>query len=149
MTKSRFARMMAFSLWLVSGLLLAVLAHRLALRIVVDPLPSIAVTKGSAAGPELSALARLFGASDSGGQQLTIDRVRVVGLMAGARGGVVSISLDNGPVRQLALGQTDSDGLLFQGVIDQQIVISRGGETVRIPVSTPKMGLPLARPAAN
>ncbi len=146
MATSRLVRITAFALWLISGLLLAVLAHRLVLKMTANPMPKIEITESSTTGPESSALARLFGASDSARQQLTNDRVRVVGLMAGAQGGVVSITLDNGPVRQLSLGQADSDGLLFQGVIDQQIVISRGGETIRIPVSTPKVGLPLASP---
>ena len=138
--------MTLFVLWFISGLLLAVLAHRLVLKMAANPVPKIMVSDSSTVGPESSALARLFGASDGTRQQLSVDRVRVVGLMAGARGGVVSISLDNGPVRQLSIGQADSDGLLFQGVINEQIVISRGGETIRVPVNTPKVGLPLAAP---
>lgn len=141
-------KLTALVLWVGVGMLLAVLLHRLSLRLITET-PTQQTIAATTTERSHSAFGRLLGASDIPTQRLSADRLRLVGFMASATGGIVSVSLDNGPVRQLILGRPASDGLLFQGVVDQQLVISLAGDTVHIPLAAPAAGLTVAKPSTN
>ncbi len=141
-------KLVALLLWIGVGILLAILMHRFTLGLIGDVLPEQASVSAGVTERSHSGLGRLFGATDMPAQRLSPDRLRVVGFMANASGGVVSVSLDNGAVRQLILGRPAPDGLLFEGVIDQQVVMSLGGDAVRIPLVRPATGLTVVNPGA-
>ncbi len=106
-------------------------------------LPLVA-TQQTRVATSLTALDRAFGASGGTQAKVKASDVRMVGLMAGPRGGVVSISIRNGPVRQLTMGRTESDGWRFEALEDGEVVLSSGGSIVRLPAHAPKNGLATA-----
>ncbi len=137
-------RLLAMLVWLLVGMLLARLGYGIWLATSALP-PAEVVAPQAPAGPApLSALERALGARQGQESALTAADVRLVGLMAGPKGGVVSLSIRNGPVRQLVMGQTAPDGWRFSALEGGEVVLEYGAQQLRIPAHAPKNGLPLA-----
>lgn len=90
---------------------------------------------------------RLLGGGDVYATGLSAQDIQVIGLMAGSGRGVVTVSINNQPPRQLVMGVPSPDGLLFQGVLNDSIVISRGAISIQIPAHSARPGLtPAVKP---
>lgn len=59
-------------------------------------------------------------------------QVKVSGVLAGARGAVAILSLNDGPPRSFLLGERLSPGVRLAAIEGDGVVIERGGEKVRV-----------------
>lgn len=76
----------------------------------------------------------LFGAG--GGQEAPpkASEVRLLGWMDSGRFGAIVISVRDGPQRTLRKGEPAADGLLFQGIVDDAVMLVRGGQQTKVPL---------------
>ena len=63
-------------------------------------------------------------------------QVKVSGVLAGARGAVAILSLNDGPPRSFLLGERLSPGVRLTAIAGDGVEIERGGETVRVQLDT-------------
>ncbi|SEC10589.1 Type IV pilus biogenesis [Pseudomonas marginalis] len=68
-------------------------------------------------------------------QPATVD-IKVSGLMAGARGAVAILSLNEGPPRSFRVGESLAQGVRLAAIEGDAVVIERGTQHTRIKVST-------------
>jgi len=68
-------------------------------------------------------------------QPATVD-IKVSGLMAGARGAVAILSLNEGPPRSFLVGESLAQGVRLAAIEGDAVVIERGTQHTRIKVST-------------
>ncbi|MGN8277888.1 type II secretion system protein N [Pseudomonas sp. SMN5] len=59
-------------------------------------------------------------------------QITVSGVMAGARGGVAILSLNDGPPRSFLAGERVAQGVRLVSIEAQAVVIERGGEQTRL-----------------
>jgi len=137
-------RVVTLLVWLVTGLLLARLGYGLWLASSTPPPAEVVVPAAPVGPPPLSALERSLGARQGQESPLSAADVRLVGLMASPQGGVVSLSIRSGPVRQLVMGQTAADGWRFSALEAGEVVLVNGAQQLRIPAHAPRNGLPTA-----
>lgn len=62
--------------------------------------------------------------------------IKVSGLMAGARGAVAILSLNEGPPRSFRVGESLAQGVRLAAIEGDAVVIERGTQHTRIKVST-------------
>jgi hypothetical protein len=145
---TRLLAALELACWWAVGVLLAPLLFPLllglleppALRIVAPP-ADIVLQPQAPRGAEV-----LFGAG--GGQEgpPKASELRLLGWMDSGRSGAIVISVRDGPQRTLRRGEPAADGLLFHGIVDDAVVLVRGGQQTRIPLprsnglSTPDKG---------
>ena len=137
-------RMVTLLVWLLVGFMLAKLGYGLWINLSAQPPVEVVVATAPSGPVPLSALERAMGAREGQEVPLSAADIRLVGLMAGPKGGVVSLSIRNGPVRQLVMGQTAPDGWRFAALEAGEVVLLNGAQQLRIPAHAPKNGLPLA-----
>ena len=63
-------------------------------------------------------------------------QVKVSGVLAGARGAVAILSLNDGPPRSFLLGERLSPGVRLTAIAGDGVEIERGGEKVRVQLDT-------------
>lgn len=63
-------------------------------------------------------------------------QVKVSGVLAGARGAVAILSLNDGPPRSFLLGERLSPGVRLTAIAGDGVEIERGGEKVRLQLDT-------------
>jgi len=63
-------------------------------------------------------------------------QVKVSGVLAGARGAVAILSLNEGPPRSFLLGEHLSPGVRLTAIAGDSVEIERAGEKVRVPLDT-------------
>ncbi|WP_426100914.1 type II secretion system protein N [Pseudomonas sp. PSPC3-3] len=63
-------------------------------------------------------------------------QVKVSGVLAGARGAVAILSLNDGPPRSFLLGERVSPGVRLTAIAGDGVEIERGGEKVRVQLDT-------------
>lgn len=143
-TSTLLWRLVTLLVWLLVGFMLAKLGYGLWLKLSAQPPAEVVVATAPSGPVPLSALERAMGAREGQEVPLSAADVRLVGLMAGPKGGVVSLSIRNGPVRQLVMGQTAPDGWRFAALEAGEVVLLNGAQQLRIPAHAPKNGLPLA-----
>jgi len=61
--------------------------------------------------------------------------IKVSGLLAGARGAVAILSLNDGPPRSFLAGETLAQGVRLLAIEADAVLIERGGQTSRLAVS--------------
>ena len=71
--------------------------------------------------------------------------IKVSGVMAGSRGAVAILSLNDGPPRSFLLGEKVGPGVKLVAVEGDGVVIEQGGETVRLGVERLGEGVVLPR----
>ncbi|UZE15836.1 general secretion pathway protein GspC [Pseudomonas sp. B21-054] len=64
-------------------------------------------------------------------QPATVE-IKVSGVMAGARGAVAILSLNDGPPRSFLVGERVAQGVRLVSIEAQAVVIERGGEQTRL-----------------
>jgi general secretion pathway protein C len=64
----------------------------------------------------------------------TAPQVKVTGVLAGARGAVAILSLNDGPPRSFLLGERLSPGVRLTAIEGDAVEIERAGERVRVPL---------------
>lgn len=77
-------------------------------------------------------------------QPLALD-IKVSGVMAGARGAVAILSLNDGPPRSFLVGERLSQGVRLAAIEGDAVVIERGTEQTRLKLSTLPDSLALPR----
>lgn len=139
-----FWRALTLLVWLLVGVMLARLGYGLWVAS-MGPQPVELAAPAEPTGPvPLSALERALGARQGQASALSAADIRLVGVMAGPGGGVVSLSFRNGPVRQLVMGQETPEGWRFSGLEGGEVVLVNGTQQLRIPAHAAKNGLPVA-----
>jgi general secretion pathway protein C len=63
-------------------------------------------------------------------------QVKVSGVLAGARGAVAILSLNDGPPRSFLLGERLSPGVRLTAIAGDGVEIERGGEKMRVQLDT-------------
>ena len=64
----------------------------------------------------------------------TTPQVKVTGVLAGARGAVAILSLNDGPPRSFLLGERLSPGVRLTAIEGDSVEIERGTEKIRVPL---------------
>jgi general secretion pathway protein C len=61
-------------------------------------------------------------------------QIKVSGVLAGARGAVAILSLNDGPPRSFLLGERLSPGVRLTAIEGDSVEIERGAEKIRVPL---------------
>ena len=72
-------------------------------------------------------------------------QVKVTGVLAGARGAVAILSLNDGPPRSFLVGERLSPGVRLTAIEGSAVELERGGEKVRVNLDKLPDGPPLPR----
>lgn len=142
----RVERFLVLLVWGGVVWLTALLSHRLALSVLIPPLPPPAqsvmpVANEQAVTPPLQ---KVFGGFDQKPLTLRQSDIQLVGFIEAGEDSVVAVRIRNAPTRYLKLMQMDSDGWRLESVKDGEIEISRLGEVYRLASYPSRSGLTLA-----
>ena len=126
--------------------LTALLSHRLALSVLIPPLPPPAQSVMPVANEQAVTppLLKVFGGFDQKPLTLLQSDIQLVGFIEAGEDSVVAVRIRNAPTRYLKLMQMDSDGWKLESVKDGEIEISRLGEVYRLASYPSRSGLTLA-----
>ncbi|MFZ9810681.1 MAG: hypothetical protein ACO3V3_04250 [Burkholderiaceae bacterium] len=144
--QTRVERFLVLLVWGGVVWLTALLSHRLALSVLIPPLPPPAqsvmpVANEQAVTPPLQ---KVFGGFDQKPLTLRQSDIQLVGFIEAGEDSVVAVRIRNAPTRYLKLMQMDSDGWRLESVKDGEIEISRLGEVYRLASYPSRSGLTLA-----
>ena len=144
--QTRVERFLVLLVWGGVVWLTALLSHRLALSVLIPPLPPPAqsvmpVANEQAVTPPLQ---KVFGGFDQKPLTLRQSDIQLVGFIQAGEDSVVAVRIRNAPTRYLKLMQMDSDGWRLESVKDGEIEISRLGEVYRLASYPSRSGLTLA-----
>lgn len=146
LTQTRVERFLVLLVWGGVVWLIALLSHRLALSVLISPLPPPAQSVIPVANEEavISPLQKVFGGFDQKPLTLRQSDIQLVGFIQAGEDSVVAVRIRNAPTRYLKLMQMDSDGWRLESVKDGEIEISRLGEVYRLGSYPSRSGLTLA-----
>ncbi|MGA1734952.1 MAG: hypothetical protein ACO386_08035 [Burkholderiaceae bacterium] len=144
--QTRVERFLVLLVWGGVVWLTALLSHRLALSVLIPPLPPPAqsvmpVANEQAVTPPLQ---KVFGGFDQKPLTLRQSDIQLVGFIEAGEDSVVAVRIRNAPTRYLKWMQMDSDGWRLESVKDGEIEISRLGEVYRLASYPSRSGLTLA-----
>ncbi|MGA0810187.1 MAG: hypothetical protein ACO3PA_04170 [Burkholderiaceae bacterium] len=144
--QTRVERFLVLLVWGGVIWLIALLSHRLALSVLIPPLPPPAqsvmpVANEQAVTPPLQ---KVFGGFDQKPLTLRQSDIQLVGFIEAGEDSVVAVRIRNAPTRYLKLMQMGSDGWRLESVKDGEIEISRLGEVYRLASYPSRSGLTLA-----
>ena len=144
--QTRAERFLVLLVWGGVVWLIALLSHRLALSVIISPLPPPAQSVVPVANEEAatSPLQKVFGGFDQKPLTLRQSDIQLVGFIQAGEDSVVAVRIRNAPTRYLKLMQMDSDGWRLESVKDGEIEISRLGEVYRLGSYPSRSGLTLA-----
>ena len=142
----RIERLLVLAVWASVVWLLALLLHRLALSVLLPPLPPQGAVgqSNSAYQSGTTALQKIFGGPDQQPLSLQEADIQLVGFIEAGQDSVVAVRIRNEPTRYLKVDQEDSDGWQLESVKNGEIEISRMGELYRLASYPSRNGLSLA-----
>jgi hypothetical protein len=142
----RIERLLVFAVWASVVWLLALLLHRVALSVLLPPLPPAGPSgqENSAYQSGTTALQKIFGGADQQPLPLQKADIQLVGFIQAGQDSVVAVRIRNEPTRYLSMRQADADGWRLESVRNGEIEISRMGELYRLASYPSRTGLGLA-----
>jgi hypothetical protein len=85
---------------------------------------------------QLNSLLQIFGPSKF--KYISENEIRIIGLLAGSNNGAILVSIANGPVKTLKVGEVSDDGWIFSGVTTETANFIFQGQIMKIPFSLKK-----------
>ena len=142
----RIERLLVLAVWASVVWLLALLLHRVALSVLLPPLPPAGPSgqANSAYQSGTTALQKIFGGADQQPLSLQKADIQLVGFIQAGQDSVVAVRIRNEPTRYLSMRQADADGWRLESVRNGEIEISRMGELYRLASYPSRTGLGLA-----